>query len=110
MPNARIFLGHYDGNTIRGVVSIVDADNTGSWVATNVPIQSYWTWWAVTYDGTRKGVRTGINPVANQPNYVNVTLEAATTVYGQVLFDDAASGDECHRGGRRGLGALRCVW
>ncbi len=88
VPNARVYVGRYDGaNSIGGIVSIVNADADGIWQATNVPIRTLDVV-AVTFDGSRKGVRTGINPVAGQPNYVNITLQAATTVFGQVLFDD----------------------
>lgn len=87
VPNARIFLGQYAGNTVNSVVSIVDADTSGAWEATNVPIQKLDVV-AVTFDGTRQGARLGITPVANQITYANVTLQAATTVFGQVQFDD----------------------
>ena len=87
VPNARIFLGQYGGNTVNNVVSIVDADTSGAWEATNVPIKQLDVV-AVTFDGTRQGVRLGVTPVANQITYANVTLQAATTVFGQVQFDD----------------------
>jgi hypothetical protein len=87
IPNARVFLGKYDDTVVKNVVSIVDADSSGSWVTTNVPIRSLDVV-AVNFDRTRKGVRKGIIPTANSPNYVNVTLQAATTVFGQVTFDD----------------------
>ena len=87
MPNASVYLGHYDGTTVKGVVAVATADTTGSWVATNVPIQTLDVV-AVTFDGTRKGVRKGIAPVANATTYANVALEAATTVSGLVTFDD----------------------
>ena len=89
VPSARIFLGHYNagGNTVRGVVRITDADSDGAWEITNAPIQNF-DIVAVTFDGTRKGVRTGIIPVGNQIVYANVTLQAATTVSGRVQFDD----------------------
>jgi hypothetical protein len=87
VPNAKVFIGQYAGTVVKGVVSIVTADATGSWIATNVPIRRLDVV-AVTFDGTRKGVRSGIVPNANSITYANVTLEAATTVYGQVTFDD----------------------
>ncbi|HLH54539.1 MAG TPA: carboxypeptidase regulatory-like domain-containing protein, partial [Verrucomicrobiae bacterium] len=87
VPNARVFLGHYNGATVDGVVAIVNADSTGSWVATNVPVQVVDVV-AVTFDGTRKGFRKGVAPVANTTTYANVALQAATTVFGKVTFDN----------------------
>jgi hypothetical protein len=91
VPNARVYLGRYNlaFNTVSLVASMTTADITGSWQVTNVPIQTI-DIVAVTFDGTRKGVRTGINPVANSITYANVTLQAATTVSGQVTFDNGA--------------------
>ncbi len=89
VPNARIYLGHYSAGSslITGVVRIVDADGEGSYEITNAPINPY-DIVAVTFDGTRKGVRSGITPIGNQTVYDNITLQAATTVFGRVQFDD----------------------
>ncbi|MGH7972597.1 MAG: hypothetical protein ACREIC_28110, partial [Limisphaerales bacterium] len=89
VPNAKVFLGQYASafNSIGQLVAIVNSDSSGVWQATNVPIKTV-DIVAVTFDGTRKGVRQRINPVANTVTFANVTLEAATTVSGQVTFDD----------------------
>jgi len=87
IPNARIYLGRYFNNAITGVIGMTTADTSGSWQVTNVPIQTV-DIGAVTFDGTRSGVRLGVNPVANVVTYANVTLQAATTVSGQVTFDN----------------------
>jgi hypothetical protein len=87
IANASVYVGHYAGTTMKGVVAIVTSDPSGTWIATNVPIAT-WDVAAVTFDGSRVGVRQGIGLIANQPTYVNITLEAATTVYGQVQFDN----------------------
>ncbi|MGO9201638.1 MAG: LamG-like jellyroll fold domain-containing protein [Limisphaerales bacterium] len=88
VPNARVYLGRLGvGNTIRTVANMVLADQTGSWQVTNVPIQVIDVA-AVTFDGTRMGVHPGVSPVANTITYANVTLQAATTVSGQVTFDN----------------------
>lgn len=91
IPNARIYLGHYSSgnNTVSQVIAEGTADSSGSYDITNVPIQSIDVV-AATFDGTRLGARKGITPVASQATYVNVTLQAATTVFGQVQFDDGA--------------------
>ena len=85
--NGTIFVGHFDGQTVKGVVALAQADNNGFWVATNVPVSSF-DIVAVTFDGTRKGVRLAITPTANTITYANVTLEAATRVFGRVQFAD----------------------
>lgn len=89
VPNARIYLGHYGSasGVVSGVVRIVDADGEGSYEITNAPINPY-DIVAVTFDGTRKGIRAGITPIGNQTVYDNITLQAATTVFGRVQFDD----------------------
>ncbi|HVV73445.1 MAG TPA: carboxypeptidase-like regulatory domain-containing protein, partial [Verrucomicrobiae bacterium] len=87
VPNARVVLGQLDGNQVQRIVNIVDADTSGAWQATNVPVQSVDVV-AVSFDGTRRGARLGIVPVGGQVTYVNVALQAATTAFGQVLFDD----------------------
>ena len=88
IPNASVYVGHYDGTTMKDVVAIVISDPSGTWIATNVPIAT-WDVAAVTFDGSRLGVpprRWSSRQL--QPTYVNITLEAATTVYGQVQFDN----------------------
>lgn len=87
IANASVYVGHYNGTTMNGVVAIVTTDINGSWDATNVPIAS-WDVAAVTFDGTRDGVRQNITPLADQPTYVDISLQAATTVYGQVQYDN----------------------
>ena len=87
--NGRIFIGRYNGSLVDGVVSIVNADASGFWVATNIPVRAF-DIVAVTFDGTRKGERLGITPTANGTTIANVTLDAATTVFGQVQFDDGS--------------------
>ncbi len=85
--NATVYVGHGSGLQISGVVAIAQADNSGYWTATNVPIQGQaYDLVAVTFDGSRKGERSGITPVANAVTYANITLEAATSVYGRVQF------------------------
>lgn len=89
VPNARVFLGKYDSgaNTVKEVVRTAESDASGFWEATNVPIRTL-DLVAINFDGTRKGVRTDINPSGDAPTFINITLEAATTVYGQVVYDD----------------------
>ncbi len=87
IANATVYVGQYGGTTINDVIAIVNTDTTGAWEATNVPIAT-WDVVAVTRDGARKGVRQGITPTAAQPTYVNIALEAATTVFGQVQYDN----------------------
>ncbi len=87
--NGKVFIGQYEGNTVVGVVGIASADSSGFWVATNIPVKTY-DLVAVTFDGTRKGERLGITPAANAVTTANITLDAATTVSGQVQYYNGA--------------------
>ncbi|MGA2656274.1 MAG: LamG-like jellyroll fold domain-containing protein [Verrucomicrobiota bacterium] len=87
--NGRIFVGRYTGNTVADVVRIVNADPNGFWVATNIPVKAF-DIVAVTFDGTRKGERLNITPSPDAVTTANVTLDAATTVFGQVQFADGS--------------------
>ncbi len=41
IPNARVYIGHYNLNTVNNVVAIVSADSSGAWEAANVPIATW---------------------------------------------------------------------
>ncbi len=87
IPNATVYVGHYGGSKFKYVLARATTDTTGAYDVTNVPIAP-WDVAAVTFDRSRQGVRQSITPVADQPTYVNITLQTATTVYGQVQFDN----------------------
>ncbi len=87
IANAAVYVGHYFGTSVNAVVGTATTDATGAYDITNVPI-STWDIAAVTFDRTRQGVRQGVIPMANQPTYVNITLQTATSVFGQVQYDD----------------------
>ena len=79
------------------------ADTSGSWQATNVPIRTLDVV-AVTFDGTRSGVRLGVDPVANQITYANVTLRRRPPSPAR-SFRQRPSRDQCAGRRRRGAGA-----
>jgi hypothetical protein len=87
IANATVYVGREAGSRIGNLVAITTTDAEGAWTATNVPTAT-WDVAAVTFDGSRQGSRENIQVVANQPTYVNITLQTATTVFGQVQFDN----------------------
>ncbi len=85
--NGTVYIGKYTGKIVAGLIAAVPVDANGFWIATNLPVQP-WDLVAITADHSTIGVRTTITPVANQVTYANITLQAATVVYGRVQFAD----------------------
>ena len=85
--NGTVYIGKYGGSTVSQVIAVVPVDANGFWTATNLPVKP-WDIVAITADQSTIGTRTGITPVANQVTYANITLQAATVVYGRVQFAD----------------------
>jgi hypothetical protein len=83
-PNARVFIGKYDGDGGYGnVVAAVSAGGDGTWIASNIPADVYDPI-ALSVDGRRLGERRGINAPQGQTNQVNMTLPGTAVVVGRV--------------------------
>ena len=87
VANASVYVGTGTSGTIKNVVAIAQTDAGGNWIATNIPVATF-DLVAVTFDGKRKGERNAVMPVANTITYEDISLDAATTVFGRVQFSN----------------------